>query len=172
MRAALVETLQPYSLGAAPKGWEGKLVAQPIARSRVKVFQLDQAEMRVDHWPLSRVAFTIHEDGRWTLSLRATPNAGNVPPTLELQILDPNADPVGNPTAVPRQVAPGRAQIDIPTTVIVHRFYYTGDRTFQGPFLKGGSCTLVLHLPENRGHRDEDFRNITFQPARAGRFGR
>ena len=79
----------------------------------------------------------------------ATPKPGNVPPTLELQILDPNADPVGNPTAVPRQVAPGLALIDIPPTVIVHRFYYTGDRTFQGPFLKGGSCTLVVSHPRN-----------------------
>jgi hypothetical protein len=77
----------------------------------------------------------------------AGPKPSTVPPTLELEILDPNADPVGNPAVETVPGLPGQLKIDIPPTVIVHKYYYTGDRTFQAPFLKGGPCTLVVNHP-------------------------
>jgi hypothetical protein len=77
-----------------------------------------------------------------------------VPPTLELEILDPNVDPRGNPAVVlnprvvcTRQGPEGRLFVDIPEVVIVHRYYYTGDRTFQAQFLPGGPSIIVLNHP-------------------------
>src|SRR5437016_1193792 len=68
-----------------------------------------------------------------------------VPPTLEIEVLDPNVDPRGNPAVVTKPSCvrtchgpEGRLTVDIPEVVLVHRYYYTGDRTFQGPFLPGG----------------------------------
>jgi hypothetical protein len=72
-----------------------------------------------------------------------------VPPTQELELLDPNVDPLGRPTAkVSQTVGPdGLARIDIPPAVLVHRFYYTGDRSFQGPMLPGGPTIVVVNHP-------------------------
>src|SRR5262249_52991165 len=41
-----------------------------------------------------------------------------------------------------------RLIVDIPEVVLVHRYYYTGDRTFQGPFLPGGPSIVVLNHPK------------------------
>jgi hypothetical protein len=72
-----------------------------------------------------------------------------VPPAQEIEILDPNADPLGRP-AVNVTAVTGHdhlAQIEIPPTVLVHRFYYTGDRSFQGPMLPGGPTIIALNHP-------------------------
>jgi hypothetical protein len=37
--------------------------------------------------------------------------------------------------------------VDIPPVVLVHRYYYTGDRSFQGPMLPGGPSIVVVHHP-------------------------
>ncbi len=87
-----------------------------------------------------------------------------VPPTLELEILDPNADPLGNPAVELKRPeldpcrglpcdggnTPGCNQylVDIPPVVIVHRYYYTGDRSFQGPMLPGGPSIVVVSHPK------------------------
>jgi hypothetical protein len=73
-----------------------------------------------------------------------------VPPTLEIEVLDPNVDPLGNPAVVPvvDPEAPEEARIDIPPAVLVHRYYYTGDRSFQGPMLPGGPTILVVNHPQ------------------------
>lgn len=73
-----------------------------------------------------------------------------VPPTLEIVVLDPNADPLGNPAVEiqPSADNPGMMEVDIPPAVIVHRFYYTGDRCFQGPMLPGGPSIVVCHHPK------------------------
>ena len=71
----------------------------------------------------------------------------NVPPMDELEILDPRVDPEGKPRA---QIVPGAngfRQIDVPPTIIVHRYYYTGDRDFQGPMLQGGPTLLAVIDP-------------------------
>lgn len=81
----------------------------------------------------------------------AQPRWAPVPPTLEIEILDPNADPLGNPAVEltqPRCGEPGWLGVDIPPVVIVHRYYYTGDRTFQGPMMPGGPSIVVVTHPK------------------------
>jgi len=77
------------------------------------------------------------------------PQATPVPPTQELELLDPNVDPLGRPTVkVSPIVGPdGVAHIDIPPCVLVHKYYYTGDRSFQGPMLPGGPTIVVFNHP-------------------------
>jgi hypothetical protein len=70
-----------------------------------------------------------------------------VPPTQEIEVLDPNVDPTGKPAVIPVVGPDGVARVDIPPTVLVHRYYYTGDRSFQGPLLAGGPTVLVLSHP-------------------------
>ena len=75
---------------------------------------------------------------------RAQPN---VPPIDELEILDPRVDAEGKPRAQVLRGADGLAQLEIPPTIIVHRYYYTGDRDFQGPMLLGGPTLLAVIDP-------------------------
>jgi hypothetical protein len=86
-----------------------------------------------------------HSPSSQAAERRATP----VPPTLEIEVLDPGVDPLGNPAVI---VTPGPLghplQIDIPPTVLVHRYYYTGDRSFQAQMLPGGPSILVVHHPK------------------------
>jgi hypothetical protein len=79
------------------------------------------------------------------------PAGAPVPPTEELQLLDPNVDPLGRPVAkVSQTVGPdGTVKVDIPPAVLVHRYYYTGDRSFQGPLLPGGPTIVVFNHPDN-----------------------
>jgi hypothetical protein len=79
------------------------------------------------------------------------PPSAPVPPTEELQLLDPNVDPLGRPAVkVSQTVGPdGLMRVDIPPAVLVHRFYYTGDRSFQGPMLPGGPTILVFNHPDD-----------------------
>lgn len=70
-----------------------------------------------------------------------------VSPADELEILDPRVDPEGKPKALMLPSPDGTQQIEIPPTIIVHRYYYTGDRDFQGPMLKGGPTVLTVQNP-------------------------
>lgn len=45
-----------------------------VVRPRMRYFQLDREALRLGHCFLSKVAVTIHEDGRWTLNCRADQN--------------------------------------------------------------------------------------------------
>jgi len=72
-----------------------------------------------------------------------------VPPTLEIEVLDPNVDPLGNPAVLTTQDELGRTVVDIPPVVLVHRYYYTGDRSFQGPMLPGGPSIIAVHHPKD-----------------------
>jgi hypothetical protein len=69
-----------------------------------------------------------------------------VPPGDELIVLDPRVDPEGKPRAVFIQTEYGQ-NLEIPPSVIVHRYYYSGDRDFQGPMLPGGNTLVVLKHP-------------------------
>jgi hypothetical protein len=84
-----------------------------------------------------------------------------VPPTLELEILDPGADPLGNPAVEVVPHADGSSRVVIPPTVIVHRYYYTGDRTFQAPILRGGPVIAVLPHP---GTGEQLYLNLNLPP--------
>jgi hypothetical protein len=77
------------------------------------------------------------------------PESAPVPPTQEIEVLDPNVDPMGRPTVQVKPVVgtDGLGRIDIPPVVLVHRFYYTGDRSFQGPMLPGGPSIIVVSHP-------------------------
>ena len=70
-----------------------------------------------------------------------------VPPTLEIEVLDPGSDSLGNP-AVRIEEDGDQKIIDIPPVVLVHRYYYTGDRTFQAQLLPGGPSIIVANHPK------------------------
>jgi hypothetical protein len=87
-----------------------------------------------------------------TMALQARahlPASTPVPPTEEIQVLDPNVDPMGRPAVkVNPTIGPdGLARVDIPPCVLVLRYYYTGDRSFQGPMLPGGPSIIVVNHP-------------------------
>lgn len=72
-----------------------------------------------------------------------------VPPWLEIEVLDPNAHPRGIPAIVPTDANhDGQMEIDIPQTILVHRYYYTGERSFQGPMIPGGPSIVVASHPK------------------------
>jgi len=67
---------------------------------------------------------------------------------MEIEVLDPNADPLGNPTVELKRGPRGELLVDIPRTVLVHKFYYTGDRSFQAQMLPGGPSIVVADHPK------------------------
>ena len=73
-----------------------------------------------------------------------------VPAGLEIELLDPGVDPVGNPAVLTTPDANGQLLVDIPPTVLVHRYYYTGNRNFQGPMLPGGPAIVVVNHPKTQ----------------------
>jgi len=65
----------------------------------------------------------------------------------DLVILDPGAHERGLP-AVELKYLEGGQQIDIPPKVHVHRYYYSGDKIFQGPIIQGGPTVVVANHPK------------------------
>ena len=89
-------------------------------------------------------------------AVRAPHQPVAVPATMEIEVLDPNVDPRGNPAVVTRPATlltpsgpDARVLVDIPPTVLVHRYYYTGDRSFQARLLPGGPCVVVVSHPKS-----------------------
>ncbi len=76
----------------------------------------------------------------------AEPRTVRVPPTLEIEVIDPGVDARGNPAVLLSDSGAGSV-VEIPPTVIVHRYYYTGDRSFRGPNLPGGPSIIVVAHP-------------------------
>ncbi len=101
---------------------------------------------------LSVIAIADRCDGQEPDSLLpnrlGTPTA-RVSPVLEIEILDPNKDPRGNPAVVTSTDLSGNTQIEIPPSLIVHRYYYTGDRSFRGPDLPGGPSIVIAQNPRD-----------------------
>jgi hypothetical protein len=56
-------------------------------------------------------------------SATATHQAAPVPPTQEIELLDPNVHPRGLPAVVPTRGPDGVMQIDVPPAVLVHKYY-------------------------------------------------
>ena len=79
---------------------------------------------------------------------RAQHRTTNVPPTLEIEVLDPNADPVGNPAVELSRDEFGNVIVDIPPVILVHRYYFTGERSFQAQLLPGGPSIVVVNHPK------------------------
>ena len=67
----------------------------------------------------------------------------------ELVILEPGTHSRGLPAVQFKTTPDGRRVIDIPPTVHVHRYYYSGDKKYQGPFVTGGPTVVVLNNPYN-----------------------
>jgi len=80
---------------------------------------------------------------------RASGLKANAPflPTQEIEILDPNVDPEGRPVVRPKPKGNGVMDVDIPPTIIVHKYYYSGDRSFRGPYIPGGPSVVVAGHP-------------------------
>jgi len=70
-----------------------------------------------------------------------------VSPLDEVKVIDPRVDPEGKPRAVIQHHGNGNPYVDIPPTIIVHKYYYTGDREFQGPLIPGGPSIVVVNHP-------------------------
>jgi len=66
----------------------------------------------------------------------------------DLVILDPGKHERGLP-AVELQYHADGPHVDIPPTVHVHRYYYSGDKTFQGPIIQGGPTVVVASHPKS-----------------------
>ena len=96
-------------------------------------------------------------------ALRAA--AAPVPPGQEIEVLDPNVDPTGKPAAKVTSFAPPpvpdgclpfpplpaalpQQQLDVPPAVLVHKFYYTGNRSFQAQMLPGGPLIVSVNHPK------------------------
>lgn len=85
----------------------------------------------------------------WAAPGRAQhPPAAPVSPTQEIEVLDPGVDPTGRPAAQVKMGPDGVNRVEVPPTVLVHRFYYTGDRNFQGPLLTGGPVIVAVSHPK------------------------
>ena len=72
-----------------------------------------------------------------------------VPATQEIEVILPGVSTDGIP-AILVQPNGQNAEIEIPPTVLVHRYYYTGDRSFQGPYIPGGPSIIVANHPKTK----------------------
>ena len=83
----------------------------------------------------------------WT----ARPARGREPraPGLnQLVVIHPGAHERGLPAVRLKPTVDGSVQVDIPRTVHVHRYYYDGDKEYQGPILQGGPTVVVANHPK------------------------
>lgn len=67
---------------------------------------------------------------------------------MEIEVLDPGVDPEGNPAIQLERGPNGEQIVEIPPTILVHRYYYTGDRSFQAQMLRGGPVIIVVNHPK------------------------
>ena len=66
-----------------------------------------------------------------------------VSPADEITVIDPGT----SSEAKPEPLVNGQ-QVDIPPALLVHNFYYTGDRDFRGPVFPGGPSVVVVEHPK------------------------
>lgn len=71
-----------------------------------------------------------------------------VPGLNELIVYDPGVHEKGLPS--PQITEDG--QVDVPPALHIHRYYYTGDKEFQGPLIAGGPTVVVARHPETGEH--------------------
>ena len=91
------------------------------------------------------LAFAITTDGHNTCN--AGPLTGNdtiaVSPADEIQIIMPGTSREMRPEAVVTE-----QNVEIPPTILVHKYYYSGDRDFRAPSFPGGPTLVVVQSPE------------------------
>lgn len=73
----------------------------------------------------------------------------NVPPEDEIEVLDPNVDELGRPAVEFVMGKGGGTEVVVPQVVLVHKYYYNGDRSFQAPMLPGGPTIIVANHPRS-----------------------
>ncbi len=97
-----------------------------------------------------------------SLSFGAQHHLSTVPPTMEIEVLDPRADPLSRPAVELKTDCEGGMQVDIPRPVIVHKLYYSGNRNFQAQMLPGGPSVVVANHPRTgeRCYIDVVFRQV------------
>lgn len=71
------------------------------------------------------------------------PRSLRVSPADEVTVIDPGTNSTGKPEPL---VTEGR--VEIPPAIIVHNYYYTGDRDFRGPVFPGGPAIVVVEHPQ------------------------
>lgn len=71
----------------------------------------------------------------------------DAPGLNDLVIYDPGTNERGLPGVV-LDDREGDLKIDIPPKVHVHRYYYSGDKEFQGPIIQGGPTIVVANHPK------------------------
>jgi len=76
------------------------------------------------------------------------PAAVPVPPSQEIEILDPAQGATHVPAVVLAGGTSGTQHVDVAPSVLVHRYYPSGDRTFQAQFVPGGPTILSLNHPK------------------------
>jgi hypothetical protein len=67
----------------------------------------------------------------------------------DLVVIEPDLHEQGWPAVTLRNTPDGGLQVEIPPTIHVHRFYYSGDREYQGPVIKGGPTLIVAGHPRS-----------------------
>ncbi len=77
------------------------------------------------------------------------PAAVPVPPSQEIEILDPAQGATHVPAVVLAGGEGGTQQVDVPPAVLVHRYFPSGDRTFQAQFLPGGPTIVSVNHPKS-----------------------
>ena len=65
----------------------------------------------------------------------------------ELVVFDPGKHERGLPAVELKDAGEGLT-VDIPSCIHVHRFYYSGDKEFQGPLIAGGPTVVVANHPK------------------------
>lgn len=73
-----------------------------------------------------------------------------VPATQEIEVILPGVSSDGIPAVLVESDGDNNSKIEIPPTVLVHRYYYTGNRKFQGPYLPGGPSIIVANHPKTK----------------------
>lgn len=95
------------------------------------------------------------------LSLPAQAARNVVPGMNELVVFDPAAHERGLSAVKLVPNCRGDLVVQIPPTVHVHRFYYNGDKEFQGPILQGGATVVVATHP---GTGDKMYIDVSLPP--------
>lgn len=84
-----------------------------------------------------------------TSAMTSAINAQELAPGIhDLVVYDPGTHERGLPAPefIPDEF--GGMKVDIPPTVHVHRYYYSGDKEIQGPIIKGGPTVVVANHPK------------------------
>ncbi len=93
-------------------------------------------------------SFVLLFAGVASLSTAAGAGEPRVSGLNQLVVLQPDAHERGLPAVQLKSDGNGALEVDIPATVHVHRFYYDGDKEYQGPILQGGPTVVVANHPK------------------------